>query len=178
MVKVWAKHANCSVFGCTDEHRTLFRDPASEETREQWIYWFIYCMLLPHRSKIIMRFISQLFTFTYITDCFCNSCVFNVNLWVNENIVYSHAVTAAFCPCASDVCTQKTVYQKFKLIWFKNTWFQRDKHDNQNQNRCFLAGMSWNGAALFWKGGGSSSSFGFKDTGMKIRVFLLPLKMI
>ncbi len=137
MVKVWAKHANCSVFGCTDERRTLFRDPASEETREQWIYWFIYCMLLPHRSKIIMRFISQLFTFTYITDCFCNSCVFNVNLWVNENIVYSHAVTAAFCPCASDVCTQKTVYQKFKLIWFKNTWFQRDKHDNQNQNRCF-----------------------------------------
>ncbi len=35
------------------------------------------------------------------------------------NLVYSHAVTAAFCPCASDVCTQITVYQKFKLIWFK-----------------------------------------------------------
>ncbi len=42
MVKVWEKHPNCSVFGCTDEHRTLFRVPASEETREQWIYWFIY----------------------------------------------------------------------------------------------------------------------------------------
>ncbi len=93
--------------------------PASEKTTEQCIYWFIYCMLLPHRSKIIMRFISQLFTFTDITDCFCNSFVFNVNLCVNENLVYSHAVTAAFCPCASDVCTQKTVYQKFKLIWFK-----------------------------------------------------------
>ncbi len=38
---------------------------------------------------------------------------------MNENLVYSHAVTAAFCPCASNVCTQKTVYQKFKLIWFK-----------------------------------------------------------
>ncbi len=33
---------------------------------------------------------------------------------MNEDLVYSHAVTAA-----SDVCTQKTVYQKFKLIWFK-----------------------------------------------------------
>ncbi len=44
-------------------------------------------MLLPHRSKIIMPFISQLFTFTDITHCFCNSCVFNVNLCVNENLV-------------------------------------------------------------------------------------------
>ncbi len=24
-----------------------------------------------------------------------------------------------FCVRASDVCAQKTVYQKFKLIWFK-----------------------------------------------------------
>ncbi len=28
-------------------------------------------------------------------------------------------MTAAFCACASDVCAQKTVNQKFKLIWFK-----------------------------------------------------------
>ncbi len=76
-------------------------------------------MLLPHRSKIIMQFISQLFSLTEITDRFCNSCVFNVNLCVNENLVYSHPVTTAFCPCASDVCTQKTVYQTFILIWFK-----------------------------------------------------------
>ncbi len=38
------------------------------------------------------------FTFTEITDCFYNECVFNVNVSVNENFVYSHAVTDAFCP--------------------------------------------------------------------------------
>ncbi len=45
MVKVWAKHASCSVFGCTDDHRTLFRVLVLGVTREQWIYWFIYCIL-------------------------------------------------------------------------------------------------------------------------------------
>ncbi len=75
-------------------------------------------MLLPHKSKINMQFISLLFPFTEISDCFCNSCVFNVNLCVNKNLVYSHAVTATFFPCASDFCAQ-TVYQKFILIWFK-----------------------------------------------------------
>ncbi len=39
--------------------------------------------------------------------------------------------------CASDVCAQKTVYQKFKLIWFKIYDFQRDRHDNQNQTDIF-----------------------------------------
>ncbi len=28
-------------------------------------------------------------------------------------------MTDAFCACASDVCAQKTLYQKFKPIWFK-----------------------------------------------------------
>ncbi len=41
-MKVWA---NCCVFGCTDEHRTLFRVPASEETWEHRLYLFISCIL-------------------------------------------------------------------------------------------------------------------------------------
>ncbi len=79
-------------------------------------------MLLKHRSKIIMQFITQLFNSTDITDCFCKSCFFYVNVCVNENI-FSHAVTAAFCPCASDVCTQKTACQNFLLIRFKMHYF-------------------------------------------------------
>ncbi len=34
-------------------------------------------------------------------------------------LVLTCRVTAAFCARASDLCAQKTVYQKFKLIWFK-----------------------------------------------------------
>ncbi len=33
------------------------------------------------------------------------------------SVVYSYAVT--FCLCALYVCSQKTVCQKFKVIWFK-----------------------------------------------------------
>ncbi len=34
-------------------------------------------------------------------------------------------MTEAFCAHASDVCAQKTVYQKFKLTWFKTHDFSR-----------------------------------------------------
>ncbi len=142
--------------------------PASDETREQWLYWFIYCMLQPHRSKIILLFISQLFPFTEITDCFCNLCVFNVN-FLNENLVYSHAVTATFCPCALDVCTQKTVYQKFKLIWYKTHDFSAINMIIRTKTDVFMRSIL--------ERGGNSSLFVFKETGTKIRVFLLPLKI-
>ncbi len=35
------------------------------------------------------------------------------------SLVLTCHVTAAFCASASDVCAQKNVYQKFKVIWFK-----------------------------------------------------------
>ncbi len=41
------------------------------------------------------------------------------------------------CVCF-DVCIQKTVYQKFKLIWFKMHDFSAI-YDNQNQTDVFLA---------------------------------------
>ncbi len=51
-------------------------------------------------------------------------CVVNINLCVFDSLStvrYERErslvdpVTAAFC--ASDVCAQKTIYQKFKLMW-------------------------------------------------------------
>ncbi len=77
---VRAKHANCSVFGWTDEHKTLL-ESQPQRRREQWICWFIIT-LLPHRSNIIMSFLSQPFTFTDINNCLYNSCVFNINLCI------------------------------------------------------------------------------------------------
>ncbi len=148
MAKVGAKHANCSVFGCTEEHRTLFRFSASEE---MWIYWFIYSICC-HTDLIWTWFLSQLFTFTDITGCFCNSCVFNMILCVFHilssirherelTLVLSRRVTAAFCARASNMCAQKTLFQMFRLIWFK-TWFQRVIHDKQNQTDVFFGRVS------------------------------------
>ncbi len=128
--KVWAKHANCSVFVCTDVHWTLFRVPASEETRaEDLLIYLLYIMLLPHRSNISIQFLSQLFTFTDITDWYCNLCVFNINMCVFHSLsaikherelsvvtLLTCHVTCFLCVCASDVCVQKTKYHKFKLI--------------------------------------------------------------
>ncbi len=72
MANIWAKHDNCSVFGC-NEHRTLFRVPATEETKKQWIYWFIYCIL--HHTDLIQTcglFPSCLPSY----NCFCNAYAF------------------------------------------------------------------------------------------------------
>ncbi len=76
-----------------------------------------------------MHFPFQLFTFTDITDClYSHLCVFNINLCVFDSlsairhegelslVLMCCVVTAAFCVHASDVCAQKTVYQKYNLM--------------------------------------------------------------
>ncbi len=51
-------------------------------------------------------------------------------------LILTCQVTGAFCACDSDVCIQKTVYQKFKLIWFKMHDFSAI-YDNENQTDVF-----------------------------------------
>ncbi len=118
-------------------------------------------MLLPHRSNINMRFLSHLYTFTDITDCFCNSCVFNINLCVFDSLstirhervslVLTCCVTATFC--ATDVCAQKTVCQKFKLIWFKTHDFSVIYMIIKTKQMFLAEYLSCKGTALFWKRG-------------------------
>ncbi len=48
MGEVQAKHANCSVFGCTDENTTLFRVSASGDKRGvDLLIYLLYITLLP-----------------------------------------------------------------------------------------------------------------------------------
>ncbi len=55
-----------------------------------------------------------------VRHCFC---VFeNVSAIKHEreiSLVLMCCVTDAFCACTTDACAQKTLYQKFQLIWFK-----------------------------------------------------------
>ncbi len=66
----------CSLF-CLRPQRWP-QNTASEETKDWWIYWFIYCI---YRSNINMWFLCQLFIFT---DMFLTR-VFNVNLCVFDS---------------------------------------------------------------------------------------------
>ncbi len=79
-------------------------------------------------------FIFQLCTFTNITDCFCNLCVFLTNLRVFDSLS-----TTRHERLSHAVCTlRKREYRKFKLIWLMHVFSVMDiiiktRHDNQNQ---------------------------------------------
>ncbi len=99
------------------------------------------------------------------------------NLCVNENLVYSHAVTAAFCPSALDVCTQKTIYQKFKLIWFKTHDFSAINMIIRTKTDVFSRyELKWRSSIL--ERGRSSSSFGFKETGTNMNEWCIYIALL
>ncbi len=66
-------------------------------------------------------------------------------------------------PPASDVCAQKTVFQKFKLIWLYITHDYTSQHDNQNQTDVFyqsIWGRSCKGISpILEKAGGFAFAF-------------------
>ncbi len=63
-------------------------------------------------------------------------------------------VTAAFCACASDVCTQKTIYRKFKLIWFKPHDFSMKVMINKTKQMLFSRIFEKTSSLLALNGGG------------------------
>ncbi len=63
-------------------------------------------------------------------------------------------VIAAFCLCALDVCTQKTVYKKFKLLWFKTHGFSKINMIIRTKTYVFLAGTTVMAQLYSGKGGG------------------------
>ncbi len=90
-------------------------------SRQQYMNCILSCGHVINKSNIKMQFISQLFTFTDITDCvYVTYECFNINLCVFDSLssirherklslVLTCRVIAAFCACASDVCTQKLI---------------------------------------------------------------------
>ena len=71
-----AKHARCSVIDCTEEHSSLHRPPASEETRAKWIR-FIYRGYAPriHPSKNLLVCSNH-----FAADSFSNLGQYNAGL--------------------------------------------------------------------------------------------------
>ncbi|KAM7382656.1 hypothetical protein PAMP_002378 [Pampus punctatissimus] len=75
MSKLRAKHGNCSVVGCTDQHKSLHQPPAAEDRRAEWIK-FIFNGKVPDTVGKNLYVCANHF----VPDCFTNLGQYNAGL--------------------------------------------------------------------------------------------------
>ncbi|XP_066529736.1 uncharacterized protein [Hoplias malabaricus] len=75
MSKIRAKYGSCSVVGCTEQHKSVHRLPASESTRAEWMK-FIFKGTIPDKLS------KNLYVCTnhFVSDCFTNLGQYNTGL--------------------------------------------------------------------------------------------------
>lgn len=67
MSSVRARHANCSVAGCKNQHKSLYSVPAAEEQKRRWLS-FIFNDRAPATVPVSLFVCAHHFT----ADCFSN----------------------------------------------------------------------------------------------------------
>lgn len=66
MLKLRAKHRNCSVVGCTNQHKSQHRSPAWEDRKAEWIKLFLMATSLLQLAKTCTC------ANYFVSDCFAN----------------------------------------------------------------------------------------------------------
>ena len=67
MLSLKARHAYCSVVGCTNQHKSLYSVPTTEEQKSQWLL-FIFNDNVPATVRVSLYVCANHFR----SDCFSN----------------------------------------------------------------------------------------------------------
>ena len=99
MSSLRARHANCSVVGCKNQHKCLYSVPATEQQKRQWLL-FIFNDNVPAAVHVSLYVCANHFT----SDCFSNEGQYKANMSLLETetmrtVSKSLETNTAFASC-------------------------------------------------------------------------------
>ncbi|XP_059181029.1 uncharacterized protein LOC131959829 [Centropristis striata] len=110
MSKFRARHCNCSVPGCTNQHKCLFSVPASEEKRKPWLV-IIYGKDVPATVSTNLNICAHHFT----ADCFANIGQYNAGFASKMTLKDGSVPTIRDTTTVESVTPSQTL-QRFKHV--------------------------------------------------------------